>query len=105
MKAFKPAALIGQIAAAAIAAFDRSQQDSLVRLVLVLPLSPGFVAGLFFSGHGGNEPVAIISCWIVNTGLYWAVWNVLSFLRHNKSEIGRPSAPFDEKKMAAPRPG
>ena len=85
MKAFKSAVVIGLIVAAAIAAFDRSQQDSLVRLVLVLPLSPGFVAGLFFSGHGGNEPVAIISCWIVNTGLYWAVWNVLSFFRRTNA--------------------
>jgi len=81
MKYFKSAVVIGLIVAFAIAAFDRSQQDSLVRLVLIVPLFPGLIAGLFFSGHGGNVPVGIVSCWIVNTGLYWGIWTVFSFFR------------------------
>jgi hypothetical protein len=57
--------------------------------VLIFPLFPGMVAGLFFSGHGGNMPVAILSCWIVDTGLYWLVWMLVS--RIFRKLVTRPS--------------
>src|SRR6266851_6105278 len=33
----------------------------------------------FFSGHGGNMPVAIFSCWIVDSVIYWVLWLMVSF--------------------------
>src|SRR5882672_3138499 len=73
----KSAAIIGILVAAGIAAVQLSAPFSLVRSVLIYPLFPGMVGGLFFSGHGGNIPVAIFSSWIVDTGLYWGLWTML----------------------------
>ena len=77
-KSLTSAVVLGLVVASAMAGFDHSQQDSLLRLILVLPLCPGFVAGLFLSGHGGNTKVEDVSCWVVDTGLYWGIWILLS---------------------------
>jgi hypothetical protein len=78
MSHIKSTVIIGILVAAGIAAFQLSAPFSGVRSVLIFPLLPGMVAGLFFSGHGGNTPVAFFSGWIVDTGLYWGLWTMLS---------------------------
>jgi hypothetical protein len=78
MNSFKSAAVIGLSILLAIVAFDRSQQDSMVRLMLTIPLFPGLTGGLLFSGHGGNVTAGYFSCWIIDTGLYWGLWILVS---------------------------
>jgi hypothetical protein len=78
MNTVKLVAVIGLIVALAMAGFNRSPQDSMIRSLLILPLFPGLAAGLLFSGHGGNPAVAYFSCWIVDTGLYLSLWVLVS---------------------------
>src|SRR4029077_18407864 len=76
---FKSAALIGLFVAVAMAIFQLARRNSLLQSIVIYPLSPGLVAGLFFSGHGGNVPVGVLSCWIVDTAIYWALWRMVTF--------------------------
>jgi hypothetical protein len=78
MRRFKSPVLIALVVAAAMAVFDRAGQDSILRSILVYPLSPGFAAGLFFSGHGGNMVVGNLTRWIVNSAIYWLLWLIVS---------------------------
>jgi hypothetical protein len=78
MNTVKSVAVIGLIVALAMAGFDRSPQDSIIRIILILPLFPGLAAGLLFSGHGGNTAVGYFSCWIVDTVLYLSLWVLVS---------------------------
>ena len=80
MNSFKSAAVIGLFVALMMAGFDWSPQGSMMRSILVFPLLPGAVAGLLFSGHGGNMAVGYFSCWVVETGFYWALWVLVSLV-------------------------
>lgn len=79
MRHFKSAVSISIIVAIAMGVFEWASRDSLLQSIVLYPLSPGLVAGLFFSGHGGNAPVAIVTCWIVDSAIYWALWLMVSF--------------------------
>jgi hypothetical protein len=72
--------IIGILVAAAMAVLLLTAPFSLAGSVLIFPLLPGMVAGLQFSGHGGNMPIAIFSCWIVDTSLYCGLWTMLFLL-------------------------
>jgi len=79
MRHFKSAFWIALVVAAAMAVFAWAGQDSILRSILVYPLSPGFTAGLFFSDYGGNMLVGNLTCWIVNSAIYWVLWLIVSF--------------------------
>jgi hypothetical protein len=79
MRHFKSAFWIALVVAAAMAVFTWAGQDSILRSILVYPLSPGFTAGLFFSDYGGNMLVGNLTCWIVNSAIYWVLWLIVSF--------------------------
>lgn len=87
MSHLKPAVIIGVLVATGIAAVE-SAPLSMVSWALIFPLFPGIVAGVFFSGHR-NLPVAIVSCWIVDTGLYWVLWTMLWRLVRRKQTRGQ----------------
>ena len=57
--------------------FDVSGENSFARLLLVGPIFPGAVAGLYFSGHGGNHAVALKAALITNAVVWCAVWIIL----------------------------
>jgi hypothetical protein len=89
MRRLGPGILSLVFVAAASAVFEWAGQDSVWRGIVVYPLMPGFVAGLFFSGHGGNAPIAALFFFTVNIGFYWFLWLVVSgAIREGKS---RPS--------------
>ena len=81
----KSALIIGLIVAAGMFAFYWAPSDSLVQSILLIPLFPGLVAGLIFGTSGRihltlNVPVEVLSGLIVNTGLYWGLWTILSLV-------------------------
>ena len=78
MRYFKSAVSISIVVAGAMGVFEWAGRGSLLQSIVLYPLFPGLVAGLFFSGHGGNAPVAIFSCWIVDSAIYWLLWLIVS---------------------------
>jgi hypothetical protein len=90
MRNFKSAVSISLVVAIAIGVFEWAGRGSLFQSIVFYPLFPGLVAGLFFSGHGGNAPVAICSCWIVDSAIYWLLWLIVSsMMRKIGSELKR----------------
>jgi hypothetical protein len=90
MRHFKSAVLISLAVAAAMLVYNWVSQDSVLQSIVLYPLFPGLIAGLFFSGHGGNTPVAIVSCWVVDSAIYWVLWQIVCFAMQ---KIGVGSAP------------
>jgi hypothetical protein len=76
MSHLKSAVVVGIVVAAGMMTYWVAPAYSLVQSIFLYPLFPGLLAGLFFSGQGGNAPVAAISCWIVDTSLYWIIWTI-----------------------------
>jgi hypothetical protein len=90
MSHLKSAVVIGIVVAAGMMTyFWVAPAYSLLQSIFLYPLSPGLFAGLFFSVNGGNAPVAVLSCWIVDTGLYWFIWTIFSSVYRKMST--RPS--------------
>jgi hypothetical protein len=79
LKSFAAFIVIGILIAVAIIAFEKATPDSPTRALLDYPLSPGAVAGFLLGGGGEYKVLGYFSAWIVNTGLYWLLWIVLSF--------------------------
>jgi hypothetical protein len=48
--------------------------DSFARLVFAYPVLPGAVAGLLFSGHGGNPTIALTSAIVINSVIWCVAW-------------------------------
>jgi hypothetical protein len=57
MKTAIQLALVTLFACSATWIFDISAENSFARAFLAYPTFPGSVAGLFFSGHGGNHAI------------------------------------------------
>jgi hypothetical protein len=66
-------AVVALSACVATWAFTVSDVDWL-RLLLVYPISPGAIAGLLLSGHGGNQAVELITALVTNSVVWCSVW-------------------------------
>jgi hypothetical protein len=77
MSLLKPAIIVGILIACGMAVFDHSAPDSLLRSLLIYPLFPGYFAGFVLGQQGEYKLVGYLSCWIVDTGVYLFLWNML----------------------------
>jgi hypothetical protein len=77
MKTAIQLALVTLFACSATWIFDISAENSFARAFLAYPTFPGSVAGLFFSGHGGNHAIAIATTLVINAVVWCAVWIML----------------------------
>jgi hypothetical protein len=76
----RESAIVVGVVVMATVAFDWTSPNSLVR-IWFLPLLPGFVAGLLFSGHGGDTVVGYTTAILVNSALYVSVWLFVRAIR------------------------
>ena len=83
--------IVGIFVAVGIAAFERAPPDSPMRSVLDDLLFPGFIAGFVLGQRGENWLLGYFSCWLVNSTLYWLLWEVLFFaIRKGSRWMARP---------------
>ncbi len=80
MSFLKSVIIIGILVGSGMAVFDHSSANSLVRLLLLYPLFPGYLAGFVLGQRGEYKLVGYLSCWIVDTGLYLFLSNMLLLL-------------------------
>jgi hypothetical protein len=85
------AALIGVGVLLGINSIDRATRGGRAgESIFFWPLFPGIAAGWILSGGPeGNEIVAYVIGWVVDTGLYWLVWMLLSWML--RKLVTRPS--------------
>jgi hypothetical protein len=92
MKALESVAAIGLLVAVGVAVFELCSPDAIARSILVYPLLPGYAAGFFVTQLGGSSRFALFSVWLVNSGLYWLLWNMLRWFFGKVRASARPSA-------------
>ena len=76
MKTTVQLALVAFFACTATWIFDISE-NSFARVLLVYPISPGALAGLFFSDHGGNHTIGLTAALVTNVVVWCAGWIIL----------------------------
>jgi hypothetical protein len=76
-----------------IAAFFASFDHGLISGPLLLLAFPGMLAGLFLSGHGGNQILGWTVATLTNSLLYCTLWLFIRFLIQGLREETRPQPP------------